>query len=180
MSKDSSGGFLSKVAQLVRGPGASWGDSAQPTGQLTDKQALKAAIERKRRNDFVRKREFDMLRAIRKREQQNAQDVVARPSFFQSSVPSDNDGREQTIKKIDAIEAQMSTHWWQPVPGDEAPRIVRVTTPRGELRDAGRWAELLDCRFARAAAWAHDADLVDGARWGWFGGAMPWERLALH
>ena len=65
-------------------------------------------------------------------------------------------------------------------PGDEAPRIVRVTTPRGELRDAGRWAELLDCRFARAAAWAHDADLVDGARWGWFGGAMPWERLALH
>jgi anti-anti-sigma regulatory factor len=119
MVKESSGGFLSKVVQLVRGPNAPWGDSGSAGAQpLTDKQALKAAIERKRRNDFVRKREFDMLRAIRRREQQNGQDPVARPSFFQSSVPSDGDGREQTIKKIDAIEAQMSTHWWQATPGE--------------------------------------------------------------
>ena len=148
MSKDSPGGFLSKVAQLVRGPGAGWGDSAQPTGQLTDKQALKAAIERKRRNDFVRKREFDMLRAIRKREQQNAQDVVARPSFFQSSVPSDNDGREQTIKKIDAIEAQMSTHWWQPVPGDDAPRSSqRLQAPPTDIAPLGEVAAHLQARL---------------------------------
>ncbi len=148
MSKDSPGGFLSKVAQLVRGPGASWGDSGQPAGQLTDKQALKAAIERKRRNDFVRKREFDMLRAIRKREQQNAQDVVARPSFFQSSVPSDNDGREQTIKKIDAIEAQMSTHWWQPVPGDDAPRSSqRLQAPPTDISPLGEGATHLQARL---------------------------------
>ncbi|MFC7409563.1 STAS domain-containing protein [Hydrogenophaga atypica] len=151
MSKDSPGGFLSKVAQLVRGPGAAWGDSAQPPGQLTDKQALKAAIERKRRNDFVRKREFDMLRTIRKREQQNAQDVVARPSFFQSSVPSDNDGREQTIKKIDAIEAQMSTHWWQPVPGDEAPRSSqRLQAPPTDIAPLGEVAAHLQARLYHA------------------------------
>ena len=134
MSKDSPGGFLSKVVQLVRGPGGAWGDSGQTVGALTDKQALKAAIERKRRNDFVRKREFDMLRAIRKREQQNAQEPAPRPSFFQSSVPSEGDGREQTIKKIDAIEAQMATHWWQPGPGEEGPRASqRLQAPPSDL-----------------------------------------------
>lgn len=160
MSKDSPGGFLSKVAQLVRGPGASWGDSGQPAGQLTDKQALKAAIERKRRNDFVRKREFDMLRAIRKREQQNGQDVVARPSFFQSSVPSDNDGREQTIKKIDAIEAQMSTHWWQPVPGDDAPRSSqRLQAPPTDLAALGEGAAHLQARLHHAGnTWGSTQD----------------------
>jgi anti-anti-sigma regulatory factor len=162
MSKDSPGGFLSKVAQLVRGPGAGWGDSGQQAGQLTDKQALKAAIERKRRNDFVRKREFDMLRAIRKREQQNAQDVVARPSFFQSSVPSDNDGREQTIKKIDAIEAQMSTHWWQPVPGDDAPRSSqRLQAPPTEVAALGEGAAHLQARLHHAGnTWGSTQDAI--------------------
>ena len=151
MSKDSPGGFLSKVAQLVRGPGAPWGDSGHQAGPLTDKQALKAAIERKRRNDFVRKREFDMLRVIRKREQQNAQDVVARPSFFQSSVPSGSDGREQTIKKIDAIEAQMSTHWWQPVPGDEPGRSSqRLQAPPTDLAALGGGAPHLQARLYQA------------------------------
>ncbi|WP_438802375.1 hypothetical protein, partial [Gulbenkiania mobilis] len=36
------------------------------------KQALKEMIERKRRNDFVRKREFDQLRRLRQAELQQA------------------------------------------------------------------------------------------------------------
>ena len=33
------------------------------------------------------------------------------------------------LQQIDAIEAQMSTHWWQPVPGEDAPRASLCNTP---------------------------------------------------
>jgi hypothetical protein len=77
-----------------------------------DKQALKAMIERKRQNDFVRKREFDQLRKLRNRGP-GALANMARPSFFQTSLPSDVEGRAVTLKKIDEIEAQMSRQWWK-------------------------------------------------------------------
>ena len=70
-------------------------------------------IERKRRNDFVRKREFDMLRKMRRSEVLAGQDPGLRPSFFQSSMPSKPDDRATTLKKIDEIEAQMSMQWWK-------------------------------------------------------------------
>jgi ABC-type transporter Mla MlaB component len=82
------------------------------------KQLLKEMIERKRRNDFVRKREFDMLRKMRKREAMVGQDPGARPSFFQSSMPSKPDDRAKTLKKIDEIEAQMSMQWWKTKQGN--------------------------------------------------------------
>lgn len=65
-------------------------------------------------------------------------------------------------------------------PGDEAPRLVRISTPEGELPDARRWLQLVDCRFSVAADWAGATDLIDGARWGWFGRGAPWEQLALR
>jgi hypothetical protein len=74
---------------------------------------LKEMIERKRRNDFVRKREFDMLRKMRRSEVLAGQDPGLRPSFFQSSMPSKPDDRATTLKKIDEIEAQMSMQWWK-------------------------------------------------------------------
>ena len=37
-----------------------------PPRERVRKSELKAMIERKRRNDFVRKREFDMLRKVRR------------------------------------------------------------------------------------------------------------------
>ncbi len=117
MSKDdSNGGFLSKVVKFVRHPTTSWADldtrNADRESEY-NKAALKEMIERKRRNDFVRKREFDMLRKIRSREGavDGAQGV--RPSFFQSSLPSKPDDRAMTLKKIDEIEAQMSMQWWK-------------------------------------------------------------------
>ena len=70
-------------------------------------------IERKRRNDFVRKREFEMLRKIRNREITVDAAQGVRPSFFQSSLPSKPDDRAMTLKKIDEIEAQMSMQWWK-------------------------------------------------------------------
>ncbi|HSV34878.1 MAG TPA: hypothetical protein VLI46_04940, partial [Ramlibacter sp.] len=67
--KEESTGLLSKVVKFVKNPTTNWADLDQ---QETDressysKQMLKEMIERKRRNDFVRKREFDMLRKIRR------------------------------------------------------------------------------------------------------------------
>ncbi len=120
MAKDdtSPGGLFSKMVKFVRSPGTQWNDLDDPTsakdGSLS-KQALKEMIERKRRNDFVRKREFDMLRKLRRREATGAAstDGGARPSFFQSSMPSRPDDRAMTLKKIDEIEAQMSMQWWK-------------------------------------------------------------------
>lgn len=117
MSKEeTSSGLLSKVVKFVRNPATNWSDldnKEASSDEALNKQLLKEMIERKRRNDFVRKREFDMLRKMRKREALVGQDPAARPSFFQSSMPSKPDDRANTIKKIDEIEAQMSMQWWK-------------------------------------------------------------------
>jgi ABC-type transporter Mla MlaB component len=90
---------------------------------------LKEMIERKRRNDFVRKREFDMLRKMRRSEVMAGQDPAARPSFFQSSMPSKPDDRATTLKKIDEIEAQMSMQWWKTKHGDTSSRSPISANP---------------------------------------------------
>jgi ABC-type transporter Mla MlaB component len=123
--KEENNGLLSKVVKFVRNPTTNWADLDQ---QETDressysKQMLKEMIERKRRNDFVRKREFDMLRKMRRSEVMAGQDPAARPSFFQSSMPSKPDDRATTLKKIDEIEAQMSMQWWKTKHGDVSSR----------------------------------------------------------
>jgi anti-anti-sigma regulatory factor len=117
MSKDdSNGGFLSKVARFVRNPTTSWTDLDTRSADRESgysKAVLKEMIERKRRNDFVRKREFDMLRKIRSREGTTEASQGLRPSFFQSSLSAKPDDRVMTLKKIDEIEAQMSMQWWK-------------------------------------------------------------------
>ena len=114
---DSSGGFLSKMVKFVRHPTTSW---SELDTRLADREsefskaALKEMIERKKRNDFVRKREFDLLRKVRSREASvGGGQEGARPSFFQSSLQSKPDDRAITLKKIDEIEAQMSMQWWK-------------------------------------------------------------------
>jgi ABC-type transporter Mla MlaB component len=114
-TKDDRPTLLSKVAMFVRNPTKDWSELDQPEQAPDsgyDKQALKAMIERKRQNDFVRKREFDQLRKLRRRDPA-AISAMARPSFFQTSLPTDPDGRAITLKKIDEIEAQMSKQWWK-------------------------------------------------------------------
>ena len=61
-------GFLRKVARFVANPTTDWAElnSRQSVRTELDKTELKAMVERKRRNDFVRKREFDMLRRMRR------------------------------------------------------------------------------------------------------------------
>lgn len=141
MSKEESrsGGLLSKVVRFVRNPTVNWTDldgiEAERESQYS-KQALKEMMERKRRNDFVRRREFDYLRKLRKQDNtlvgQRNEDPGTRPSFFHSSLTSP-DERAVTIQKIDAIEAQMSMQWWKGKPQGAAgqpPAAEAAPAPR--------------------------------------------------
>jgi hypothetical protein len=114
-TKDDRPNLLSKVALFVRNPTKDWSELDNSDSTLHsgyDRGALKAAIERKRQNDFVRKREFDQLRKLRK-SAANGEVAQVRPSAFQTSTVTDPDARALTLKKIDEIEAQMSKQWWK-------------------------------------------------------------------
>ncbi|AVO32867.1 STAS domain-containing protein [Ottowia oryzae] len=121
MSKDSEtrrGRLLSKVVKFVTSPTTHWSDLDRPetsSGDAESRVALKEMIVRKRRNDFVRNREFDMLRKLRRRGQgDGTRDVPPGvPSFYPSSQPANTGERARTLKKIDEIEAQMSTAWFK-------------------------------------------------------------------
>ena len=129
-AKEENNGLLSKVVKFVRNPTTDWGDlgvQESDRESIYSKQMLKEMIERKRRNDFVRKREFDMLRKMRRSEVMAGQDLTGRPSFFQSSMPSKPDDRATTLKKIDEIEAQMSMQWWKTKQGDSPARAGSST-----------------------------------------------------
>ncbi len=115
MSKETPPGFLSKVARFVKKPMTNWTELDQPEPDKSidySKALLKEMIDRKRRNDFVRKREFDQLRKLRSRGS-TMPGALEMASFFQSSLPSNPEERAHTLRKIDEIEAQMSTQWWK-------------------------------------------------------------------
>ena len=127
MAKEEPGRLLSKVAKFVRNPLKDWaeldaqdadGAAAGDTGY--SREMLKEMIERRQRNDFVRSREFEMLRKLRQREAAGARDPSAHPSQFNvNSNGGKTEGRALTLKKIDEIEAQMSQQWWKGRPPGE-------------------------------------------------------------
>ena len=109
--------FFRKVVRFVANPATDWADlnSRQHEGAELDleKSELKAMIERKKRNDFVRKREFDMLRKVR-REGLSPEQLAALggSSRLDDSESKATDGvargAEGGVKaKIDEIEQQM-------------------------------------------------------------------------
>lgn len=110
------GGLLSKVVKFVRNPTLNWSELDQGDDRESSysKHVLKEMIERKRANDFVRKREFDQLRKLRQRGAQTGlpQSLTSEAeSFFDSSQSGEPGQREGTLKKIDEIEAQMARQW---------------------------------------------------------------------
>ena len=106
--------LLSKVAKFVRNPTTNWTDldkqDPEPDAGYS-KQALKEMIERKRQNDFVRKREFDQLRKLRNRDPSDSPDLAGRPSYFQSSLPSNPDERAMTVLNICSFQVQLCNLW---------------------------------------------------------------------
>jgi len=108
--------FFRKVVRFVANPATDWTElnsRQDDTRELEiEKTELKAMIERKRRNDFVRKREFDMLRRVR-REGLSPEQLA---SLSGSSKLDDSEVRQSEshtprqdgVKaKIDEIEQQM-------------------------------------------------------------------------
>ena len=113
MSNDA-GQFLRKVVKFVANPTTDWTELDAPVVDSREseyaKAEIKAMIERKRRNDFVRKRELDTLRKIR-REGLSHDSALAltTPSNLDSRTHSGSNARSDiAVKaKIDEIEQQM-------------------------------------------------------------------------
>ena len=140
MSKDETpppAGLLSRVVRFVRNPKVNW---SEPESLETEresqysKQMLKDMLERKRRNDVVRRREFDQLRKLRQRGTLNDEpritDLPARTSMFHNSIAS-SDERAVTIRKIDEIEEQMSRQWWKAPGAVMGPAALAGTSAAG-------------------------------------------------
>lgn len=107
--------FFRKVVKFVANPSTDWTELSMPATETGEsefaKGELKAMIERKRRNDFVRKREFDMLRKVR-REGLTSEQLAAlggSSRLDDSEVRVDSGARPDSgVKaKIDEIEQQM-------------------------------------------------------------------------
>ena len=109
--------FFRKVVRFVANPATDWTDLSTRQGDSREleleKSELKAMIERKRRNDFVRKREFDMLRKVRREglspEQLAALGGSSRLDDSEARLPEIPGTRvDSGVKaKIDEIEQQM-------------------------------------------------------------------------
>jgi len=113
MSKDS-GSFLRKVVRFVANPTTDWSELDAPNSDAGEseyaKTEIKAMIERKRRNDFVRKRELDMLRKIRREGLSPDQALLlgSASNLDPDSRPQSGARSDSTVKaKIDEIELQM-------------------------------------------------------------------------
>ncbi|MDH4391176.1 MAG: hypothetical protein QE285_07100 [Aquabacterium sp.] len=118
--------FFRKVARFVANPATEWSEVAtrQDEGTELEKSELKAMVERKRRNDFVRKRELDTLRKLR-RDGLSPEQLAA---LGGSSKVDDSEVRLSEASsarpdigvkaKIDQIEQQMV--------GEQAPREATV------------------------------------------------------
>ena len=116
--KEGGTSFFRKVVKFVANPATDWAElnsntAEEPLQSGYAKSELKAMIERKRRNDFVRKREFDMLRKVR-REGLPADGLAGVPGS--SDLEDSDQPRSQSVArpddaavkaKIDEIEQQM-------------------------------------------------------------------------
>ncbi len=107
--------FFRKVVKFVANPATEWNDLEPPSAEAREtefaKSELKAMIERKRRNDFVRKREFDMLRKVRREglssEQLAALGGSSRIDDSEARIDSGAKPDSGVKAKIDEIEQQM-------------------------------------------------------------------------
>ena len=132
--------WFSKLTKFLAHPTMDW-SSLDDVGVSTeggyDKQAIKKMIERKRKNDLIRRKEFDKLRSREGR----GVGVMARVSVSASSLVTDQGGREVTLKKIDEIEAQMSKQWWK---GRQTPSLAEVADESTQVHSRDAQAQRTD------------------------------------
>ncbi|MBU2286418.1 MAG: hypothetical protein KKC85_08275, partial [Gammaproteobacteria bacterium] len=149
MPKEEPSRLLSKVAKFVRNPLKDWSElDAEDASTLENgysREMLKDMIERRQRNDFVRRREFDMLRKLRQREAAGDRDGSGTPSSLNiSSTLGKTAGRALTLKKIDEIEEQMSQQWWKGKgsrPDPAASGEIQAANASGPLQSPRAYAD---------------------------------------
>lgn len=179
MAKEETGRLLSKVAKFVRNPLKDWSELDAQESVSADngysREMLKEMIERRQRNDFVRRREFDMLRKLRQREAAGGTpEGAAAVSSFSLSTSGKSEGRALTLKKIDEIEEQMSQQWWKgrgqgaDVPGTAtAPAAPEPAPPSEEAQAAHRARAYADTEPGVSPPAAHAAaGMATGSREG--------------
>src|SRR6201994_3214572 len=116
--KDEGGGLFRRMARKVAAParelvGMTTPRETEIKATEFDKAEMKAMIERKRRNDYVRKRELDTLRRIRREglSGDQAQALTMQSSRMDESIETrSTQSSVQSVgikAKIDAIERQM-------------------------------------------------------------------------
>ena len=117
MPKDDSDGLLSRVTKFVRPAGTA---PEEPESTELSREAMRQMLERRRRNDLVRQREFAALRKMRRVS-------GAAPEAMLPTAPAETRGpgepsrphtdikvpdtRLQTLRKIEEIEHEMSATW---------------------------------------------------------------------
>ena len=160
--------FFRKVARFVANPTTDWtdlGSRQEDTRELElEKSELKAMIERKRRNDFVRKREFDMLRRVRREglspEQLASLGTSSRLDDSEARLPDNPTARPDGVKaKIDEIEQQMVGDAGFSTTRNRAaglgsvmpPAVVRETRDLRETLESRASADAADSGELRAA-----------------------------
>ena len=158
MAKDGYHGLIGKVVRLVLpggGPRSTLAGASGPSEGETEseveggkgRQLLRELMERRRRNDLVRQREFDQLRRMRRLVAASSpgpsdggvdSESVEITGFEDTALDSNSEERAVTLRKIDEIEEQMSRQWWKTRPADPVdlpPEVVAEGDSR-RLRDA--------------------------------------------
>jgi len=146
VKKTTSPGFLSKVARFVRNPTVDWSDLASgDTGVQEEREVLKAALQRKRRNDRVRHRELNDLRELMVRQRAAAESTLPSQSPLSVSSAFRGDDKTRTIEQIARIEEQMAANWMQRQAGEVSPtgasipaRVAGAAASPAHLRARGR------------------------------------------
>ena len=155
-------GWLDRLSGLLHRVGAAGRPDHALAGAPDSsfcKRALKETIERKRKNDQARREELDRLRQLRRQGPASAPEAAdtAAAAYFHSSVLPYPEAQSLTIRKIDAIEAQMSRHWWRGRVGgggvDMRPLPLPATPSPAATQDPAYASTRLSTRSPGADAW---------------------------
>ncbi|WPB56241.1 STAS domain-containing protein [Xylophilus sp. GOD-11R] len=155
MRKDRPTGILRRMVRLVLpagsgqgGPTTSESESELDQDSGKGRQLLRELMERRRRNDLVRQREFDQLRRMRRLAavhvpvpaDADEEDEAAESEgteFLDTAPDHDPEERAMTVRKINEIEEQMSRQWWKTRPAEPVDLLPNSRPPGGESRRPG-------------------------------------------
>lgn len=108
-------GFLTRIVKRIREATQEVVPSEDEPASSED--AAAAIRDQKRKDDAIRRKEFNHLRQVRAMRMKDFPELTVRISAFQNSSTFNIDGRSirgraKTVKKIDAIEAELAQQWW--------------------------------------------------------------------